>query len=88
MPRQTAVDGAGEGGRTEGSTGESEPSTLLRRAARAVAGPIVPPVIVTAFFAFDLVTDLDAGVPVTHVLLEIVALCVAVVGVVMVARRR
>lgn len=85
MPRHTASDGPQEGERTGG---EPEPSTLLRRAARAITRPIVPPAIVAAFFAFDLVTDLNAGVPVTHVVLEMIAICVAVVGVVMVARRR
>lgn len=65
---------------------------LSRRAVRqlvvqAITGPALLSVMVTGFVAVDLAADLIAGMTNLHVILEIAALCVALLGVAGVARQ-
>lgn len=62
--------------------------TAVRRLVKqAITGPAVLSLIVTSFVAIDLTADLLAGMTVTHVTLEIFALCIALAGVAGVARQ-
>lgn len=71
---------------------EPAPARLSRRAVRqlivqAMTGPALLSVMVTGFVAIDLAADLVAGMTSLHVVLEIFALCVALLGVAGVARQ-
>ncbi len=64
------------------------PRTAVRwLVAQAVTGPALLSVIVTCFVVIDLTADLIAGMTLTHVSVEIVALCIALLGVAGVARQ-
>lgn len=81
------LDGARGMGRTD-----LPPARLSRRAVRqlvvqAITGPALLSVMVTGFVAVDLAADLIAGMTSLHVVLEIGALCVALLGVAGVARQ-
>ncbi len=64
---------------------EEEETAGMRERSKLV---VVPMAIVTGFFAIDLAADLFAGVSPMHLGLDVVALCVALLGLGGALRRR